>query len=94
MLIVSGDTSNQSQRSVPNTARHRCFRLKLRGKVDRGWMTAFDPLSFTSTEDITIIDILVDQAALRGILNRLWDLNLDILYVAEVTRSDAINGGT
>ena len=40
-----------------------------------------------------MIEVLADQAALRGILNRLWDLNLDIFSVVEISRPDARNGG-
>ncbi len=47
-------------------------------------MAAFDPISFSSSDRVTMIEVLADQAALRGILNRLWDLNLDILSVIEI----------
>jgi hypothetical protein len=56
-------------------------------------MTAFDPLSYSSTTKLTIIVVMADQAALRGILNRLWDLNLDILSVIEIARPAIVDGG-
>jgi hypothetical protein len=71
--------------SIPSTAQRRHFRIELRGQVDRGWMAAFDPISFSSSARGTIIEVLADQAGLRGLLNRLWDLNLDILSVVEIT---------
>lgn len=40
-----------------------------------------------------MIEVLADQAALRGILNRLWDINLDIFCVVEIARPAARNGG-
>ena len=75
---MSEETLHQSINSIPLTAQRRYFRIEVRGQVDRGWMAAFDPISFSSSERVTMIEVLADQAALRGILNRLWDLNLDI----------------
>ena len=40
-----------------------------------------------------MIEVLADQAGLRGILNRLWDLNLDIFSVVEMARPADRNGG-
>jgi hypothetical protein len=69
---------------APSITRQRYFRIKLRGQVDRGWMAAFDPQTFSSSDKVTMIEVLADQAGLRGILNHLWDLNLDIVSVAEI----------
>ena len=75
------------------TAQRRYFRIEVRGRVDEGWMAVFDPISFSSSDRATRIEVLADQAALRGILNRLWDINLDILSVIEIARPDARIGG-
>jgi len=74
------------------TAQRRNFRIEVRGQVDKGWMAAFDPISFSSSDRVTMIEVLADQAALRGILNRLWDINLDIFSVIEIARPAARNG--
>ena len=89
---MSEETLDQSINSIPLSAQRRYFRIKLRGQVDKGWMAAFDPVSFSSSERATIIEVLADQAALRGILNRLWDLNLDIFSMIEIAGPAARNG--
>ena len=87
------EISFQTVTSIPTTAQRRHFRIELRGQVDQGWMVAFDPISFSSSERVTIIEVLADQAGLRGILNRLWDLNLDIFSVVEITLPAVRKGG-
>ena len=81
---MSKEIPNHTPTGISSTAQRRHFRIKLRGLVDQGWIAAFDPLTFSSADGITLFEVLADQAALRGILNRLWSLNLDILLVAEV----------
>ncbi len=89
-------SENKPQRptqSIPLSAQRRYFRIAVRGLVDAGWMATFDPISFSSADTDTLIEVLADQAALRGILNRLWDLNLDIFSVVEIARPAGRNGG-
>jgi len=93
VFAVSEETLHRSTKSIPSTARRRHFRIGLRGQVDKGWMAAFDPISFSSSDKVTMIEVLADQAALRGILNRLWDLNLDIFSVVEIALPAVRNGG-
>jgi hypothetical protein len=90
---MSEKTLPRSRKSILSTAQHRRFRIGLRGQVDQRWMTAFDPILFCSSDRVTMIEVLADQAALRGILNRLWDLNLDIFSVIEIARPAVRNGG-
>jgi hypothetical protein len=90
---VSEENPHRSTKSIPPTAQRRHFRIELRGQVDQGWMAAFDPVSFSSSGRVTTIEVLADQAGLRGILTRLWDLNLDIFSVVEMALPAVPNGG-
>lgn len=90
---MSKETPHTLNKDIPSTAQRRRFRIGLRGQVDREWMAAFDPISFSSTDRVTMIEVLADQAGLRGILNRLWDLNLDIFSVVEKASPPGGNGG-
>lgn len=82
---MSDDSAGGSKRNVPKAAQRRHYRIELRGHIDQAWMAAFEPTSFSSSSQVTLLDVLADQAALRGILNRLWDLNLDVLSVVEIS---------
>jgi hypothetical protein len=90
---VSRDHPSRDAKSIPSTAHQRHFRIELRGQVDQGWMTPFDLISFSNSMEITTIVVLADQAALRGIVNRLWDLNLDIHSVVAITWPSVVDGG-
>jgi hypothetical protein len=65
--------------------------IKLHGEVDPRWVTWFDGM--TAKEDTgdepglttTLRFAELDQAKLRGILTRLWDLNLIVVSVQRVS---------
>jgi len=63
------------------------YQITVFGKVDSSWSEWFGNLKLTTSEDkdgfpITRLSgVLPDQGALRGVLNKLWDLNLSLLSV-------------
>jgi len=63
------------------------YQIQVRGRLDKGWSDWFRELTvaFERAQDgspiTTLAGPVADQAALRGILNRLWDLNLTLLSV-------------
>ena len=63
------------------------YRIQVQGKLDEGWSDWFRGLTvvFVRANDgspvTTLVGPVADQAALRGILNRIWDLNLTLLSV-------------
>jgi len=69
-------------------ARH--YRITVYGKVDQSWSEWFGGLKLTAVVDKDGVPItrltgtLPDQGALRGILNKLWDLNLTLLSVKSI----------
>ena len=61
------------------------YEIRVRGELDARWGDWFGDLTVTvEREDPPLTRLVgpVDQAALRGILNRLWDLNLTLVSVA------------
>jgi hypothetical protein len=66
------------------------YRITVRGVVDPHWSDYFSGLTVAArltdaAETITILAGPVpDQAALRGILNRLWDLNATLLSLEPI----------
>lgn len=61
------------------------YRIRVQGCVDPRWSDWFSGLTLAEAQDagglpVTILTgVVPDQAALRGILNKLWDLNLTLL---------------
>jgi hypothetical protein len=63
------------------------YEITVKGTLDQAWSDWFSNVVITVDEDrdgraSTILSVRVDdQAALRGMLNKLWDLNLTLLSV-------------
>lgn len=73
---------NNSSEIIPQT-----YRVTFQGKLDDSWQNWFSGLSISTEKETqgrkvtTLTGQIVDQAALRGILNKLWDLNLNLISV-------------
>ena len=83
------------ERLPPCTA--RTYRITVESKIDPSWsdwlggmqlVTRKEPNEMTVT---TLSGVLVDQAALRGLLNHLWDLNLVVRSVEQVDPAPTAN---
>ncbi len=57
--------------------------------LDECWSEMFDGMTITNLEDgrALISGAVVDQSALLGLLDRIRDLNLNIIYVKTVTQN-------
>ena len=69
------------------------YQICVDGRLDEHWANWFDGL-IVSTDCInggrtitTLTGLVADQPALRGILNRIWDLNLNLISVIQVDES-------
>jgi hypothetical protein len=66
------------------------YEIQVRGELDQGWENCFNDLAVTLTcaseqpSTTTLIGPVADQAALRGMLCKLWDLNLTLISVRRI----------
>ena len=66
------------------------YQIEVQGKVDRSWSQWFEGMgiSFGRAADgapiTTLTGVVADQAALRGILTRIWDLNLTVVALNRI----------
>jgi hypothetical protein len=66
------------------------YEIQVRGELDRGWEAWFNDLDVTLTYAsdrspvTTLTGPVADQAALRGMLCKLWDLNLTLISVRRI----------
>jgi len=64
------------------------YQIKMQGKLDESWSGWFSGMAITLGGDTTTLTgAVADQSALRGILTKLWDLNLDLISVNRVEDS-------
>jgi hypothetical protein len=63
------------------------YEIQVRGELDPGWKQWFNGLDVRLTDTgepsptTALIGPVADQAALRGLLSKLWDLNLTLISV-------------
>jgi len=61
------------------------YRIQILGKLDESWSGWFSGMAIVSDDaTTTLTGAVADQPALRGILTKLWDLNLDLISVNRV----------
>ena len=70
------------------------YRIEVQGAIDAGWAAWFEGTSIEQRAGSITLDAIVDQAALRGLLCRLWDLNLSVIAVNRVEVDALATGGT
>lgn len=63
--------------------------IVLRGELSQRWIDWFDTLTVEIVEEAdgpvtTLCGSVADQAALRGMLCKLWDLNLTVISVVRL----------
>ena len=82
-MIASTDTQDgrtkdsELTRSIDQMA---LYEITVLGTLDESWSDWFGDMTITVEADVTTISGAVpDQTALRGILDRIWDLNLTLI---------------
>jgi len=70
-----------------------CYQVRISGHLDESWgiwldcVTGICHITEEDQRPVTILTLSIpDQPALRGLLNRLFDLNLTLLSVARCDR--------
>jgi hypothetical protein len=90
----------EAQKQEPRAERAR-YQIKIQGRLDDGWLDFFNGLAMTFEDDLTLLTgFIVDQSKLRGILSKIWDLNLQVVSVARIEqledsekRNEEVNNG-
>ena len=69
------------------------YQIKIQGRLDESWSGWFSGMAITWDDDTTALTGMVaDQSALRGILTKLWDLNLDLISVNQIQDLNLLGG--
>ena len=70
--------------------KRKVYQIKLRGRLDASWSDWFDGMTvtFENKDDgspvTALTGVVMDQAALHGLLSRISDLNLTLISVTQV----------
>jgi hypothetical protein len=58
------------------------YKIRTRGHIDKHWIQCFEGITVVyDPNGETILDCIVDQAALHGVLSRLRDLGIVLIAV-------------
>jgi len=75
----------------PASSRQWDYEIKVEGPLDVRWSDWFSGLAISREAAgqglppvTTLTALAIDQAALRGILTKLWNLNLDLISVVRL----------
>lgn len=61
------------------------YQIQVRGKLDESWSDWLSGMTITSESGITTLTgPVADQAALRGLLSKIWDLNLVLISATRI----------
>jgi hypothetical protein len=66
------------------------YQIKVQGQLDERWSDWFNGMTITfesasnSSPITTLTGAVADQAKLRGILSKIWDLNMTVISVTQV----------
>ena len=71
----------------------RCagYEIRVRDHLDTHWLGWFDGWNVTNLEngEVLLRKLGVDQSALHGVLNKIRDLNLTLVAVAQIPAASA-----
>ena len=75
------------------------YRIRVQGWIGQRWAHWFEGMTmvYEGSEDDSPVTALtspvIDQAALRGLLTKIWDLNLTLLSLGRVNMDTKQEGG-
>ena len=65
----------------------KLYEVKVQGVLDGSWSDWFNGMAISYADGIsTLRGMVKDQSILRGILTKIWDLNLTLISINQVNR--------
>lgn len=86
----------QTAGHYPNQDRPATYQIVVQGRLDPSWSDWFNGLTISRAGELNcapatiLTGPVVDQPALRGLLARIWDLNLILISVRRIDTGDEL----
>ena len=75
------------------------YQIKVQGELDQSWSDWFSGVQVVTESHgggapiTTLTGVMADQSALRGIISKIWDLNLTLVSVTRLGSDSERAGG-
>jgi hypothetical protein len=89
-MMNKHDEQGHSENTQPSRSGCCFFEIHVKGHLDNNWSDWFENMDIKLLDngEMILSGVIVDQAALMGILNKLNRLNLTLLSVSEVSKKE------
>ena len=82
----------------PTSRKPAIYEFRIRGRLDEDWIEWFDDMTLTHTSEghTLLTGPVPDQAALHGLLNKIRNLNLELISATQIeadSKEGAQTGG-
>jgi hypothetical protein len=86
MANMNNPSNIKKQDALSNGAHAGCFEIRIKGHLDESWSDWLEGLEMKLLDngEMILSGHIGDQAALMGILNKLYGLNLALLSLSKV----------
>jgi hypothetical protein len=90
MAAINDDNNNQYQGSLSTCSQGECFEIRVKGQLDESWSDWLEGMEVKLSDngEMILFGHIEDQAALMGILNKLYRLNLTLLSVSKAAQKN------
>ena len=87
---MKNENSNQYQSSLPTGSQGETYEIHIKGHLDESWSDWLEGMEVKLLEngEMFLFGHIGDQAALMGLLNKLYRLNLTLLSVSKVNQKN------
>ena len=95
MEFINTEIHDRDKRVLSTNARGGYFKITVKGHLDESWSDWLEGLEIKimGNGDMILFGHIEDQAALMGVLNKLYRLNLELLSVNKVNQGKNIIKG-
>lgn len=75
------------------------YRIEISGHLDAHWISWFEPMEIATKHDANgrpvtvLIGPVNDPSELRGLLAKIWDLNIELISLKQIDH-ESLSGGT
>ncbi len=85
--LMNKKNENMANQSIPATGTQAgCYEIRVKGQLDESWSDWLEGLEVNLLDkgEMILSGYIGDQAALMGVLNKIYRLNLALLSLSEV----------